>query len=315
MKKILLCFTFCFFIFGDLSAKSYSIGSKISDHIELYKKYKFELPPGEWIVADRYTYERWGFYNKGYILLKLKNKIAEDIIMIGENVIPAKWIGYVDPWIVEIVFKDKYDGCYQRPEYYVFEFFAKGSSFNCFWVYHLDLYKELFDPDDPYRRGIYSQFKGWLRDNSVELPKVTLGHSHWYFSRLTGGKWFYIVRNIDPKTIGAPKNKYIKEDRSEYHPHNISQYPKHKKSMEKMISIGAERHKKFELEVGAKDHHKLELNNYINLVLNRQLNSHSDNNIKSNDILSQLKNLNELYKSGVLTKEEFKKAKDKVLNQ
>ena len=56
--------------------------------------------------------------------------------MIGENVIPAKWIGYVDPWIVEIVFKDKYDGCYQRPEYYVFEFFAKGSSFNCFWVYH-----------------------------------------------------------------------------------------------------------------------------------------------------------------------------------
>ena len=177
------------------------------------------------------------------------------------------------------------------------------------------MYKELFDPDDPYRRGIYSQFKGWLRDNSVELPKVTLGHSHWYFSRLTGGKWFYIVRNIDPKTIGAPKNKYIKEDRSEYHPHNISQYPKHKKSMEKMISIGAERHKKFELEVGAKDHHKLELNNYINLVLNRQLNSHSDNNIKSNDILSQLKNLNELYKSGALTKEEFKKAKDKVLNQ
>ena len=88
-----------------------------------------------------------------------------------------------------------------------------------------------------------------------------------------------------------------------------------KKSMEKMISIGAERHKKFELEVRAKDHHKLELNNYINLVLNRQLNSHSDNNIKSNDIVSQLKNLNELYKSGALTKEEFKKAKDKVLNQ
>ena len=33
-----------------------------------------------------------------------------------------------------------------------------------------------------------------------------------------------------------------------------------------------------------------------------------------NNLVDQLKSLNELYKSGVLTKEEFEKAKKKILN-
>ena len=35
---------------------------------------------------------------------------------------------------------------------------------------------------------------------------------------------------------------------------------------------------------------------------------------KTNKIIDQLESLNELYKSGVLTKEEFEKAKKKILN-
>ena len=34
----------------------------------------------------------------------------------------------------------------------------------------------------------------------------------------------------------------------------------------------------------------------------------------NNDLIKQLKALNELYKSGALTKEEFEKAKNKLLN-
>ena len=37
-------------------------------------------------------------------------------------------------------------------------------------------------------------------------------------------------------------------------------------------------------------------------------------NTDNNDIVKQLKDLEELYKSGVLTKEEFTKAKKKILN-
>ena len=36
--------------------------------------------------------------------------------------------------------------------------------------------------------------------------------------------------------------------------------------------------------------------------------------LKNNKIVDQLESLNDLYKSGVLTKEEFEKAKKKILN-
>ena len=38
------------------------------------------------------------------------------------------------------------------------------------------------------------------------------------------------------------------------------------------------------------------------------------NNNEASNIVDQLNSLNELYKSGVLTKEEFEKAKKKILN-
>ena len=39
-----------------------------------------------------------------------------------------------------------------------------------------------------------------------------------------------------------------------------------------------------------------------------------DNSIKNNNFINQLKQLNDLYKSGVLTKEELEKAKKRILN-
>ena len=44
------------------------------------------------------------------------------------------------------------------------------------------------------------------------------------------------------------------------------------------------------------------------------VNNNSADISSSSDLTDQLKTLNELYKSGVLTEEEFKKAKDKLLN-
>ena len=56
----------------------------------------------------------------------------------------------------------------------------------------------------------------------------------------------------------------------------------------------------------AKSHHKLELSKYF---------IETEIEAKSNDpVVDQLKQLNELYKSGALTKEEFTKAKNKLLN-
>ena len=85
----------------------------------------------------------------------------------------------------------------------------------------------------------------------------------------------------------------------------VSNFPKHKKIMEKVISIGAKRHKKFEIEVRAKKHHKLNLDNYIANL--------SDKKDNDDDVISQIKKLDELFKSGVINEKEFKKAREKVL--
>ena len=50
------------------------------------------------------------------------------------------------------------------------------------------------------------------------------------------------------------------------------------------------------------------------LSKNTQVKKTTNNISKDSDLTEQLKALNELYKSGALTKEEFTKAKKKLLN-
>ena len=77
--------------------------------------------------------------------------------------------------------------------------------------------------------------------------------------------------------------------------------------MEKWISISAQRHLDFENLVNAKKKHKLDLN-YFSPIKNTA----SQN--KNDELINQLKNLNDLFKNGVLTRVEFEKAKKKLLN-
>jgi hypothetical protein len=76
--------------------------------------------------------------------------------------------------------------------------------------------------------------------------------------------------------------------------------------MNRWISNSSKFHKEFEKMTKTKNRHKLSLDKYI-LDIKTE--------VKSEDlILNQLNKLNDLFKSGALTKEEFKKAKKKILN-
>jgi hypothetical protein len=77
--------------------------------------------------------------------------------------------------------------------------------------------------------------------------------------------------------------------------------------MKKWISISAKRHLDFENSINAKQRHRLELNN-----LSPAKSTTNDN--QSSDMIEQLQKLNDLFNSGVLTKKEFEKAKNKLLN-
>ena len=288
-------------------AEDYKVDDKVNDQFIFNKKFKTDLPKGEWVVADKYAYEFYGIWIKGYTLLKIEDNKVIAGINIGELKTEGKYQDAVNQMIYEILFKNKYDGCYERPEYTVLEVYAKGSSHNCFRVEHQDVIKELYNPDDPQMKSANIQLRRWLKKRSIELPKIMLGSTHSYFSRLAMGKWFAIGYSADPKIFNAPESKYFTEESSEYHRNNISNYPEHNEIMKKWISISAERHVNFEKSIKVIKRHSLDLDQYY------LTESKSDNQL-SNEIIDQIKKLNDLYKSGILTKEEFEKAKKKILN-
>ena len=81
--------------------------------------------------------------------------------------------------------------------------------------------------------------------------------------------------------------------------------------MEEFIENGAQQHKLFEKTMRAKDKHKMDLSEYgVGEIIKETKTTSS-----SPDIAVEIKELYELYKEGVLTKEEFTKAKKKILNE
>ena len=89
-----------------------------------------------------------------YILLaRVENNEILEFISIGKIDTAGVYEGVVNEAIQEIFFKNKYDGCYERPEYYLLELYKRGNSVNCMKVRHLDILKEFNNPDDPKDRG------------------------------------------------------------------------------------------------------------------------------------------------------------------
>ena len=308
MKKFLLhFFLLAFFFTSGTFALDYKIGSKVTGSFEATKKLKIELPPGEWNVIERKSWEFYGLRSFTYTLARIEKGKVVEAISLSELHTAGVYEGHLNVEIIKIFFKGKYDGCYERPEYYYLNFYRKGSTFNCFRVGHGVPKKEIYDPDDPYLRNANSQIKKWIRENSIELPKIMLGSSHLYFSRLVYGKIYGVSYSIDPSILNGPEISFFTEDSSEYHKYNIKNYPEHEKIMQKWLSISSNRHKAFEKTVKAKEKHLLNLSEFVS-------SGTSLNSNQSEDTVEQLKKLNDLYKSGVLNKDEFEKAKKKILN-
>ena len=306
---ILNLILFCSFIFSaDAKISKYKKGDLISEEVKLNKKRSISLPEGQWEVYYRSTEHAAGMKFSILELGKIEDNEISEFFSIGYANMAGMHIMYVDPILNEIIFKDPYDGCYERPEYFLLELFRKGSTHNCFKVGHVDVNKELYNPDDKFNRGYLAAIKRYLRENSeAEIPRIMLGSFHSYFSRPTGGDWILISRVINPKKLNGPESKYFTEDTSEYHKYNIKNFPKHEATMKKWISIASLQHQELEKLSNSKSFYNLKLDKYI-------LNEADDKKFTNQNLTDELKSLNDLYKSGSLTKDEFEKAKKKILD-
>jgi len=262
MKKLLNVLFLSMFLMisnnTEVNAKKYKVNDVVETKFTINKKFQINLPKGKWIIAQSSSRNYYGLTSKIYALVRLENNSIVEYIEIAEMKTAGIYEDIVNQAIYEVLFKNKYDGCYERPEYSFLKVFKKGSTHNCFRVRHSDVYKEIYDPDDPETSN--GQMKLWIKKNNIQLPKVALSSFHAYFSRLSAGKWYLLAHTVDPRILDAPENKDINESTSEYHLNNIDNHPEYKKIMENWLSISAKRHIDFENSINVLKKHRLNLN-------------------------------------------------------
>ncbi len=315
MKKLLaiiiLGLLFCNLTIADTSMR---INNKYSGDIEV-NDVVFSLPEGEWLLVDKAQEFVKGLEFKHATFVQEENNILKGTIEFVSWSVGGHFTYWIDLFAVKTFFKYPTDGCFEKPEYFIVESWTSGPSLNCFVVRHVDTWKEIHDPENNSTRGIYlemdnSYVRKWIRDNNIELPKIMLSDYHWFYAKSAGQKMVSLMHSMNPELSGAKKTKFQGENESEYHKFNIDKYPETKKFMENFINQSVKRHAKFEESVKAKAKHKLDLSEW-NISKNGQ---NKKKEKKNSNLTKEIKELKKLYDEGVLTQEEFKKAKKKLLN-
>ena len=193
---------------NNLLAKQFNIGDQINNYFNFNKDISIELTSGNWTVvrSEDYIDE---IKQRIVGIARVENNEVMEIIEVYEGLLAGYFIGYVDPILIELVFKGEHDGCYERPEYFLVEFYRKGSTFNCMVIRHMDVRKELKYPDHPEDQLSAASYNNWIKQTSVKYPKIMFESNHTYFSRLVGGNWYSVIRLANPKLLNEMLKKKL----------------------------------------------------------------------------------------------------------
>ena len=311
MKKFLGILVLGLILFAntaDALRTSFKTGTIHKGEVYWTQNMKFNLPPGKWEVLERWNWAVGNVNARGVTLVQLNGNVADALFEFTEVNTNGKWIGYVVEWLLEVMFKNEHDGCYQRPEYYFLKVKKKGGFLNCLVIRHIDMEKTLYSPDDKERKSSTAIIRKWLRENNIGTPPIMLSRAHSFFAPSVKDSYYGIFYAFNPETHGAPKSKFFTEVSSEYHRGNINNFPKKKKYMDDFVSNAAYEHQQFEKWVRAKSNHLLDFSEFSIKEPTGKIET------TSSGLAKELKELYDLYKEGVLTKEQFEKAKKKLLN-
>ncbi|MDC0477309.1 SHOCT domain-containing protein [Pelagibacteraceae bacterium] len=286
------------------------INEKIYDEFKVNKKMKLPLDSGEWIlIAKDVEMITHGIGVSTLTFVQLENNTPIKFFEISRATGLSKWQAYLTSIIEGAVFHAKEGGCMKRQNYNYLNFYKRGSAHNCMTVEMLDVARLLYPSDYDSDRVFTLGIRQWIKKNNIELPNLFLMYSGTFFSRVVRDEWYTVMHAVSPEKFANYKPKFTSRDSTEFHPDNIKNYIKAKSIMKDWIEYSANKHKEFEDFQKSKNHQRLDLSSII------QITSTVNKNIKSNkNISNQLIKLNELYQSGALTKEEFTKAKKKLLN-
>ncbi len=294
MKKYAIFIIISLLLFSNANAKwKYKPGDLVQGEVIFSKKDSFKLPPGEFIVGVKHRNREF----KQLMLYQIDEKTgyarwAINFYATGKT----KWEWWTAP-----------DWC-NRTNVYFIQKKIGNKKYACWMVNHSR-------SDIGANSGFWANVREYEIANKIKTPDIWVYSDYQYSkgSKLWGSVYYY-----NPELDGIPKAKNLSWDTNEFHKQKVINYPKHEEFLKKYISVSADFIDTFNQIHKIKNSSAISLN-ASEYITNVSINSGDSASTKTDktsslSLTEELKSLKELLDSGAITKEEFNKAKDKLLN-
>ena len=315
MRYLQIILFFIFFLNGVVKSDEYqlyAVGQPIENSISILNgRFNIPLPKGKFTVIATHKSSKLDSNlefeaRRSHIGGGMSGSYSIDIYDIGI----AAFKGKVLDKYVSIKFSQPLDGwifaknC-KRENLYFYKNYINGKAFNCWFVNHNTMQ---LTSDKIKSNSYYGKVKQYIINNGIILPNITVYSEHIYSSPIHKNVYFQVRYYENPEISGVPKAESKTWAQSEYQITKISAYPKKKAFMENYIIKSAKYQRDFENNIRMPPQHRLDT--YV-AVKKQTL----ENAKPKSNMVNELSDLNKLYKSGALSKEEFEKAKKQILSK
>ena len=292
MKKYIILIFISLTLFSNADAKwKHKPGDIVEGQVVFGKKDTFKLPPGKFKVA-----------------INSREKEFKDLLVyqIDEKSGLLRWsIHFFATGRTDWGWWNPPEFC-ERTNVYFIKKYRGNKNYACWMVNHSRA-------DISANKGFWAKVREYEISNKIKGPDIYVYSQYEYSkgSKVWGASYYY-----NPELDGVPKPKSLEWDTNEFHKQRVMNYPKHEEFLKKFISISANFVDAFNQTHKIKDSNKssLSVKEYIsNVSINVGSGTATENN-SNESLVNQLKSLKDLLDSGAISKEEFDKAKKKLLN-
>ena len=258
--------------------------SQIKNEYKL-KKFSIKLSDkGKWQIIGKKALEKSGSLLDGRFFVQSNNNklisIIETIWVTNSSDFPRPTQTFFNDYTFQS--NENYKSCIERDDYIVFDVNIRGGKVNCFIVRQYNPDKEIFNPVSRITTRYNTNYgirilKSFFNSSSLQLPNEMYRVDHLYFTP-QGLYAYYEMVNIESFNI----------------------------SLETFLNQSIKKHKIFEEQLNVVPNFKLSFNDQV-------IDNNKKNFSEIDDNFEKLKKLKKLFDEGILTKEEFSKAKNRIL--
>ena len=268
---------------------SHKVGDVVENEVYFGKNIKFPLPPGKFTVG---------------VIHKSKEFRDVMLVQVDEDTGVVRWtIQVMATGNTQWEWWNPGKMC-KRTNVYFIKKKIGNKKFACWMVNHSR-------SDIGANKGFWKKVRDYEIANDLKNPDIFVYSKHSYAkgSKLYESSYYY-----NPELDGVPKPKNLDWDTNEFHMQRVMNHPKHEEFLKKYISISANLVDRFNKLNKVKGGLTLDASTLITQASINVGSGETAKEVPKSNIVEQIKQLKELMDAGAITKEEFDKAKKKLLN-